>query len=133
MVESDEGEKEMVKRDDDDGVTPCVVADNRRLRPLKRSHLSLLRLFSLPRDLSLHYTRGRQHTARAHASPTRTAIPFSPQPRRPPPLSLFLSLARQSGRVFHQNERATNCSKTTCRHTYTDAYACADTSDSRQR
>lgn len=85
-MESDEGEKERVKRDDDDGVTPCVVADSRRLRPLRRSHLSLLRLFSLPRDLSLHHTRGRQHiAARACISDTHTAVPFSAHHPSPSP------------------------------------------------
>lgn len=69
-------ERERAKRDDDDSVTPCVVADSRRLRPLRRSHLSPLRLFSPPRDLSLHHTRGRQHTvARACISDTHGLSP----------------------------------------------------------
>lgn len=89
--------------------------------PEEKSPLSSSSLLSSERSLSPPHAWPPTHRrARVHLRHARP-VPFSahhpsPSPdsiRRPPPLSLLLSLARQSGRVFHRNKRA-NCSKTTC-------------------
>lgn len=87
-------------------LTLCVVADSRRLRPLRRSLTSLsfvsslvLSFLSSDGGLSFHHTRGRRHTvvrARARISTRMTVYsPLSPSnpanPRGPSYLSLLLS------------------------------------------
>lgn len=87
------------QEDDDDGVTLRVVADSRRLRPPRRSHLSLLRLFSRPlfRGVSLSTTRVATNTPSRASSNTHDSSLLSP-PTIPPIAratlpSIFLSLS----------------------------------------
>lgn len=117
---------------DDDGVTLRVVADSRRLRPPRRSHLSLLRLFSRPlfRGVSLSTTRVATNTP-SHASSNTHDGSLLSSPTIPPiaratlpSISFSLSLSLPYDNVLRRSLEA-NCSETTCdAHTGVRARSC---------
>lgn len=116
-------------------LTPRVVADSRRLRPLRRSLTSLSFVSSLVslfrQGFSFHHTRGRHTVMRARASPTRTTYPPMPLPpislpRANHPIVLFLSFSFTSigYYIFHRNECADTARPTTAKP-FADAHTSA--------